>query len=90
MVKRGDYGPVEIIAGRHKGQRGLYDDDDSGSGPGAVVVLCESLDEFAGRTGSAQIVTCRHSSLRSVGRHGEWLRWGVIEGGKTKAKGQIE
>jgi hypothetical protein len=88
MVKRGDYGPVQIVAGRYKGRRGLYDDDDSGSGPGAVVVLCETYEEFAGLSGNAQIITCRRSSLRSIGRHGDWLRWRVVEGGKSKAKGR--
>ena len=30
-IERGDYGPVRIRKGRHKGKLGYYDDDDLGS-----------------------------------------------------------
>jgi hypothetical protein len=31
MVEQGDYGPVLILRGRHKGTVGYYDDDDDGA-----------------------------------------------------------
>jgi hypothetical protein len=29
MIDEGDFGPVKVIAGRHKGKVGYYDDDDT-------------------------------------------------------------
>jgi hypothetical protein len=37
-VTKGDYGPVVVLAGEHRGQVGYYDDDD---GPEGIVYLGE-------------------------------------------------
>ena len=37
-VKAGDYGPVRVLSGEHRGQVGYYDDD---NGPDAIVYFGE-------------------------------------------------
>jgi len=39
MLKRGDWGPVKVIAGKYKGRTGYYDEDDDTVNPKAIVYL---------------------------------------------------
>jgi hypothetical protein len=74
-VKRGEYGPVEFIAGPYKGALGLYDDDDSADRPGAVVLVnCKTFEQFAGSEKGANVVVVRHSSLRPIFDFGDFCR----------------
>jgi hypothetical protein len=75
VVKRGDYGPVELISGPYEGELGLYDDDDSADRPGAVVLVnCKKFEQLAGSEKGTKIVVVRHMSIRPIFDFGDFCR----------------
>jgi len=60
-VERGDYGPVTILKGPHKGKLGYYDDDDLGSErrPGKAIV-------YLGEPFESDYIVIRHADLEKV------------------------
>src|SRR5262245_15317221 len=66
MVARGDYGPVLILRGDHKGTVGYYDDDEGGR---AVGYLGEPFvsDPVVLPRGTLQKVDAKSAELESVG-----------------------
>jgi hypothetical protein len=79
-VERGDYGPVRILVGRHKGSLGYYDDDlGSDRRPGrAIVYLGEPFlsDYILIRRADLEKVTATHLGLERWKRKYPWIaRW---------------
>ena len=72
MVARGDYGPVLILRGNHKGTVGYYDDDESGR---AVVYLGEPFvsDPVLLPRGTLQKVDVKSAELEKWKRRYPWL-----------------
>jgi hypothetical protein len=58
-VTKGEYGPVAVLAGEHRGQVGYYDDD----GPGGIVYLGEPFVSEYVRLPRAALEKVQASSL---------------------------
>jgi hypothetical protein len=76
-VERGDYGPVRIRTGQHKGSLGCCDDDlESGRRPGrAIVYLREPFvsDYILVRRADLEKVTATHLGLERWKRKYPWI-----------------
>ena len=72
MVARGDYGPVLILRGDHKGTVGYYDDDEGGR---AVVYLGEPFvsDPVLLPRGALQKIGAKSAELEKWKRRYPWL-----------------
>ena len=72
MVARGDYGPVLILRGDHKGIVGYYDDDEGGR---AVVYLGEpfSSDPVLLSRGTLRKIDAKSTELEKWKRRYPWL-----------------
>jgi hypothetical protein len=72
MVARGDYAPVLILGGDHKGIVGYYDDDERGR---AVVYLGEPFvsDPVLLPRGTLQKIDAKSAELEKWKRRCPWL-----------------
>ena len=72
IVARGDYGPVLILRGDHKGTVGYYDDDEGGR---AVVYLGEPFvsDPVLLPRGALQKIDTKSAELEKWKRRYPWL-----------------
>lgn len=57
MIERGDYGPIKVTKGKHKGKNGYYDNDE-----GALAVV------YFGVPFQSEFFFLRHSSLEPIKR----------------------
>ena len=69
MIERGSYGPVRVVAGRHKGKTGYYDDDND-YGTAAIVYFGEPFTSgyFCLRYSSLEPFDGAHLPLQKYAR----------------------